>query len=67
MSFWIDGFYTDDLLDYWPEWIHIRNNEGYLAPGEVRRRKKKTTTTKKKKKKKRRGSSRRGGGGWKEL
>jgi len=38
VTFWIEGVHTEDLVEYWPEWIYLRNNEGYFDPKEVRRR-----------------------------
>jgi len=39
VTFWIEGVHTEDLVEYWPEWIYLRHNEGYFDPKEVRERK----------------------------
>jgi uncharacterized membrane protein len=35
ISFWIDGMNSAGLVDYWPKWVNIPNNEAYLKPGDV--------------------------------
>ena len=35
VTFWIEGVHTEDLVEYWPEWIYLKNNEGYFDPKEV--------------------------------
>lgn len=36
MMMWIEGMGTDDMMEYWPEWIFDEENESYLDPEEVR-------------------------------
>lgn len=36
ITFWVEGMGTKRAVDYWPKWINLTNNEGYLAPGDVR-------------------------------